>query len=106
MSGSEALGTAQKEWKLLRGGSWFSDSLPPRRQPARRPPDLGSVSDYANYGLRPCCSSPQACFLTLEPFCPWPWGCWFGPGCSGCWMLAERCRRLVVASHYAIPQPR
>jgi hypothetical protein len=19
--------------------------------------------------------------LVPEPFCPWPWGCWFCPGC-------------------------
>ena len=45
----EALGTAQKDWKLLRGGSWFSAlTRLPRRQTARRPPYIGSVSDYAN----------------------------------------------------------
>ena len=56
----EALGTAQKEWKLLRGGSWFHE---PRlgRAAARYvyPPALvNSV-----YGVRPCCLLPPGSLL-------------------------------------------
>ena len=56
----EALGTAQKEWKLLRGGSWFHE---PRlgRAAARYvyPPALVN----SIYGVRPCCLLPPGSLL-------------------------------------------
>ncbi len=56
----EALGTAQKEWKLLSGGSWFHE---PRlgRAAARYvyPPALVN----SIYGVRPCCLLPPGSLL-------------------------------------------
>jgi formylglycine-generating enzyme required for sulfatase activity len=48
----DALGTAQKEWKLLRGGSWFNE--PHLARAANRngsPPAIVNP----NGGVRPCC---------------------------------------------------
>jgi formylglycine-generating enzyme required for sulfatase activity len=56
----EASGKAQKEWKLLRGGSWFID---PRlcRAASRNgiPPDFVDSS----VGVRPCCLLPPGSLL-------------------------------------------
>jgi len=56
----EALGTAQKEWKLLRGGSWFFE--PRNCRAANRLsgyPAFVSSSD----GVRPCCLLPPGSLL-------------------------------------------
>jgi formylglycine-generating enzyme required for sulfatase activity len=58
----EALGTAQKDWKLLRGGSWFNE--PRNCRAAFRysyPPAFGST----DCGVRPCCLLPPG--LVLGP---------------------------------------
>jgi formylglycine-generating enzyme required for sulfatase activity len=56
----EALGTAQKEWKLLRGGSWFD--APHNCRAANRysyhPADVGT-----DIGVRPCCPLPPGSLL-------------------------------------------
>ncbi|MFN7900846.1 MAG: SUMF1/EgtB/PvdO family nonheme iron enzyme [Synechococcaceae cyanobacterium] len=56
----EALGTAQKEWRLLRGGSWFGD--PPSCRAAFRYCILPG-SDFTAVGVRPGCFSPPGLFL-------------------------------------------
>ena len=56
----EALGTAQKEWKLLRGGSWF-----------RAPHSCRAASRFSfspagispDFGVRPCCLLPPGSLL-------------------------------------------
>ena len=56
----EALGTAQKEWKLLRGGSWVS--APHYCRAAGRD---GSNPAFVvtNFGVRPCCLLPPGSLL-------------------------------------------
>jgi formylglycine-generating enzyme required for sulfatase activity len=59
-SALEALATAQKEWKLLRGGSWFNDPLNCRAA-NRNGSDPASI--YASHGVRPCCLLPPGSLL-------------------------------------------
>jgi formylglycine-generating enzyme required for sulfatase activity len=56
----EELGTAQKDWKMLRGGSWFAS---PRR--CRSAVRSGSFPKYeiASVGVRPCCLLPPGSLL-------------------------------------------
>jgi len=56
----EARGTAQKEWRLLRGGSWFI--APHYCRAANR---LSNPPAYVNsdYGVRPCCLLPPGSLL-------------------------------------------
>ncbi|MFN9635531.1 MAG: formylglycine-generating enzyme family protein [Synechococcaceae cyanobacterium] len=56
----EALGTAQKEWKLLRGGSWFLG--PHFCRAADRYSSYPAVVDAFN-GVRPCCLLPPGSLL-------------------------------------------
>jgi formylglycine-generating enzyme required for sulfatase activity len=56
----EALGTAQKEWKLLRGGSWFSG---PHDCRAASRFSGSPASVYSNRGVRPCCLLPPGSLL-------------------------------------------
>jgi len=56
----EALGTAQKDWKLLRGGSWFN--LPRGARAAYRGNYLPD-GVYSDFGVRPCCFLPPGSFL-------------------------------------------
>jgi formylglycine-generating enzyme required for sulfatase activity len=55
----EAMGTAQKDWKLLRGGSWFDG---PRSCRAAGRGGNHPASIYASCGVRPCCLLPPAPF--------------------------------------------
>ena len=95
----EALGTAQKQRRKRSCAAAPGSTLH-----ATAAPPSGSASTRATSTPSAVCVRavplPQACFLTLEPFCPWPWGCWFGPGCSGCWMLAEapQAPRLLLST--------
>jgi len=59
-SALEALATAQKEWKLLRGGSWFDGPRGCRaaNRNSNNPADI-STSD----GVRPCCLLPPGSLL-------------------------------------------
>lgn len=52
--------SGQREWKLLRGGSWFN--VPLNCRAAFRYSNI-PVNDYAYYGLRPCCPSPPGSLL-------------------------------------------
>jgi formylglycine-generating enzyme required for sulfatase activity len=56
----EALGTAQKDWKLLRGGSWFSG--PPGCRAASRNCSNPAFINSFN-GVRPCCLLPPGSLL-------------------------------------------
>ncbi|MFI0403997.1 MAG: formylglycine-generating enzyme family protein, partial [Cyanobium sp.] len=56
----EALGTAQKEWKLLRGGSWFNG--PRNCRAADRNSDI-PANIYTDGGVRPCCLLPPGSLL-------------------------------------------
>ena len=56
----EALGTAQKELRLLRGGSWFVD--PHGCRAAARRSSLPADVDSIN-GVRPCCLLPPGFLL-------------------------------------------
>jgi len=56
----EALGTAQKEWKLLRGGSWFYG--PHVCRAAIRFSNLPAGVN-SNSGVRPCCLLPPGSLL-------------------------------------------
>ena len=56
----EALGTAQKELKLLRGGSWFSG--PHYARAASRDSDPPASVNALN-GVRPCCLLPPGSLL-------------------------------------------
>ena len=56
----EALGSAQKEWKLLRGGSWFNGPLGCRA--AFRDGDVPAVV-FSSSGVRPCCLLPPGSLL-------------------------------------------
>jgi formylglycine-generating enzyme required for sulfatase activity len=62
-------GNMEQRFRLLRGGSWFLNP-----HVARTAFRNSSNPDYdnTNFGLRPCCPSPQAPFLALEPFCTLP----------------------------------
>jgi formylglycine-generating enzyme required for sulfatase activity len=56
----EALGTVQKDWKLLRGGSWFNE--PHHCRAANRVSDRpAGVDTYG--GVRPCCLLPPGPLL-------------------------------------------
>jgi formylglycine-generating enzyme required for sulfatase activity len=59
-SALEALGTAQMEWRLLRGGSWFNVAHYARA--ATRISYLPSNLN-AYYGVRPCCLLPPGSLL-------------------------------------------
>ncbi|MFN9487258.1 MAG: SUMF1/EgtB/PvdO family nonheme iron enzyme, partial [Cyanobacteriota bacterium] len=59
-SALEALDTAQKEWKLLRGGSWFNG--PHSCRAAVRGSDHPPSFD-ASLGVRPCCLLPPGSLL-------------------------------------------
>jgi formylglycine-generating enzyme required for sulfatase activity len=59
-SALEALGTAQKDWKVLRGGSWFIAPLIARA--AYRDSDH-PASVNTSYGVRPCCLLPPGSLL-------------------------------------------
>jgi formylglycine-generating enzyme required for sulfatase activity len=56
----EALGTAQKEVRLLRGGSWFND--PHDCRAADRNGNLPAFV-YSDFGVRPCCLLPPGFLL-------------------------------------------
>ena len=56
----ETLGTAQKDWKLLRGGSWFYG---PRGCRAADRDGLHPANVNTNYGVRPCCLLPPGSLL-------------------------------------------
>jgi formylglycine-generating enzyme required for sulfatase activity len=56
----EALGTAQKEWKLLRGGSWFND--PHGCRAAFRNCSYPAIVNPDD-GVRPCCLLPPGSLL-------------------------------------------
>jgi len=51
----EKLGTAQKDWKLLRGGSWFSE---PHYCRAASRISIDPAIPLTSYGFRPCCLLP------------------------------------------------
>ena len=59
-SALEALGTAQKDWKLLRGGSWFN--APHLARAAIRLSYL-PASVFTSLGVRPCCLLPPGSLL-------------------------------------------
>jgi formylglycine-generating enzyme required for sulfatase activity len=56
----EAQGTAQKDWKLLRGGSWFGVPLVCRAayRSGNHPAGV-----FSSYGVRPCCLLPPGSLL-------------------------------------------
>ncbi|MBD2548554.1 SUMF1/EgtB/PvdO family nonheme iron enzyme [Microcystis elabens FACHB-917] len=56
----EALGTAQKDWKLLRGGSWFGQ--PHDCRAAGRFSNF-PANFYSNFGVRLCCLLPPGSLL-------------------------------------------
>ncbi len=56
----EALGTAQKDWKLLRGGSWFDS---PRDCRASIRNSSHPSNSLTNFGVRPCCLLPPGSLL-------------------------------------------
>ena len=56
----EALGTAQKDWKLLRGGSWFA--VPHFCRAACRS-SYAPAYIFSNFGVRPCCLLPPGSLL-------------------------------------------
>jgi formylglycine-generating enzyme required for sulfatase activity len=56
----EALGTAQKDWKLLRGGSWF---VGPRFARAAYRDGYLPAGVGPHYGVRPCCLLPPGSLL-------------------------------------------
>jgi formylglycine-generating enzyme required for sulfatase activity len=56
----EALGTAQKDWKLLRGGSWFD--VPHKCRAANRFSNHPANVSPGN-GVRPCCLLPPGFLL-------------------------------------------
>jgi formylglycine-generating enzyme required for sulfatase activity len=56
----EALGTVQKDWKLLRGGSWFVE--PHNCRAAFRDCNL-PANFFTNVGFRPCCLLPPGSLL-------------------------------------------
>ena len=56
----EALGTAQKDWKLLRGGSWFHE---PRNARAAGRSGYHPANGGTSYGVRPCCLLPPGSLL-------------------------------------------
>jgi formylglycine-generating enzyme required for sulfatase activity len=57
----EAIGSAQKDWKLLRGGSWIND--PHNCRSAYRYSPLRPDFVDALIGVRPCCLLPQGSLL-------------------------------------------
>ncbi|MFM7548655.1 MAG: serine/threonine protein kinase, partial [Cyanobacteriota bacterium] len=57
----EALGTAQKEWRLLRGGSWFF--VPHNCRAAVRSGFPPASLILASFGVRPCCLLPPGSLL-------------------------------------------
>lgn len=56
----QARATAQKDWKLLRGGSWIN--IPHYCRAAYRS-SYNPGSGFTNSGLRPCCPSPPGSLL-------------------------------------------
>jgi formylglycine-generating enzyme required for sulfatase activity len=56
----EALGTAQKELKLLRGGSWFDE---PRYARAAVRSGIHPANVDSSSGVRPCCLLPPGSLL-------------------------------------------
>ena len=85
----EALGTAQKDWKLLRGGSWFNG---PHDCRAAYRFSRHLVGVFTNDGVRPCCLLPPGSLLgpcALGPLALPLRGSlaaravWF---CPGCWV--------------------
>ena len=56
----EALGSVQKDWKLLRGGSWFG--VPRNCRAAIRFSFLPALVG-TNVGVRPCCLLPPGFLL-------------------------------------------
>jgi formylglycine-generating enzyme required for sulfatase activity len=56
----EALGTAQKELRLLRGGAWFGEPLNCR---AANRFSFHPAFVYTFYGVRPCCLLPPGFLL-------------------------------------------
>jgi len=56
----EALSTAQKEWKLLRGGSWFNE---PHSCRAANRNSIPPADVSPNVGVRPCCLLPPGSLL-------------------------------------------
>jgi formylglycine-generating enzyme required for sulfatase activity len=56
----EAMGTAQKEWRLLRGGSWFGG---PRFCRAALRDGNRPAGVVPNCGVRPCCLLPPGSLL-------------------------------------------
>jgi formylglycine-generating enzyme required for sulfatase activity len=56
----EVLGTAQKEWRLLRGGSWFNEPLNCR---AASRISLPPAFILSLNGVRPCCLLPPGSLL-------------------------------------------
>jgi formylglycine-generating enzyme required for sulfatase activity len=56
----EALGTAQKDWKLLRGGSWFD--VPHLCRAANRS-SYRPGNSVTSIGVRPCCLLPPGSLL-------------------------------------------
>ncbi len=57
----EAMGSAQKDWKLLRGGSWFNV---PRRCRAAVRNSNHPINFYSSVGFRPCCLLPSGLLLS------------------------------------------
>jgi len=106
----EALGSAQTELRLLRGGSWFNE--PHYCRAALRfsyvPASVNSIS-----GVRPCCLlPPRLPSWSLSPRALCPRAVWFCPGCwvsglPGC--LAEGSGAVGASipahTHHTTPAP-